>query len=89
MPHSRYTAEEVGRRGREIYETSIRDKVEAESKGKYLVVDIETGEYEIADDYLTPSDKLLAKRPEAALFALRIGYPAIGRIGGTFRPVKV
>lgn len=81
--HPRYTAEEVGRRAHEIYDRSIRNQVEREHRGRYLVLDIETEEYLIADDYLTPSTALLARRPEAALFAFRIGYPALGRMGGT------
>ena len=37
------TREEIAARGEEIYEAEIRSKVEAQYKGQYLVLDIETG----------------------------------------------
>lgn len=82
MPYSGYTTEEVSQRGRELYEHNIRPKVEAANRGKYLVLDILSGEYEIAEDDLIASDRLIAKKPDAVLFGLRIGYPAAYRLGG-------
>ena len=53
MPYARYTPEEVAPRGEGLYEQHIRAQVEAENQGKFLVVDIETGAYEIDEDDLT------------------------------------
>ncbi len=82
MPYSGYTTEEVGRLGRQLYEREIRPKVEPEHRGKFLVVDIRTGDYEIADDDLTASDRALAKHPDAVLYGVRIGAPVSYRLGG-------
>jgi hypothetical protein len=49
---------------------------------KALVIDIETGEYEIDDDGLAAAHRARAKHPDAALYAMRIGYPAYAKIGG-------
>jgi hypothetical protein len=76
MPYPGYTNEEVGRRGKEIYEKEIRSQVESQYHGRFLAVDILTGEYEIADSNLTAASRMLAKNPNAVLFGLRIGYPA-------------
>ena len=57
-----FTAEEITQRGEDLYERSIRAKVEGNTRSKYLVIDIETGDYEIGDDYLALSDLVLAKR---------------------------
>lgn len=80
MPYSGYTTEEVGQRGRALYERQIRDAVETEHRGKFLVVDITTGAFEIDDD-LSASERVLAKNPKAILYGLRIGYPAAYRVG--------
>jgi hypothetical protein len=82
MPYKGYTTEEVGRLGRELYERDIRPKVEKDNRGRYLVLDILTGQYEIADDDLIASDRLIEKKPDAILYGLRIGYPAAYRLGG-------
>ena len=81
MPYPGYTTEEVGRRGQALYEQQIRDKVETENEGKFLVLDITTGAYEIDEDDLVASDRLLAKYPRAVVYGLRIGYPSAYRLG--------
>ena len=82
MPDAKYSREEVAERGEAIYEHEIRTKVERESHGKYLVLDIETGEYEIDQDDLVATKRLMARCPDAVLYGLRIGYPAAYRLGG-------
>ena len=82
MPYANYSAEEVESRGEAIYAQQIRHKVEVEYKGKFLVVDIETGEYEIDDDDLKATKRAFAKRTDAVLYGLRIGYPTPYRLGG-------
>ena len=53
MPHARIPSEEIGRRGKELYETKIRPIVETdENIGKLISINIETGDYAIGDDLL-------------------------------------
>ena len=82
MPYASYSPQEVESRGEAIYQQELRERVEAEHKGKFLVVDIETGQYEIDEDDLQATRRALAKRPDAVLYGLRIGYPAAYRLGG-------
>ena len=81
MPHARYTADQIVRRGKELYEQQIRPRVEAGNDGKALVIDIETGDYELDTDDVAASHRLQAKHPGAALYAMRVGSAAFGRIG--------
>ena len=84
MPHPKFSGEEIGRRGEEIYERDLRAKVETEENiGKIISIDIETGEYEIDEDPLKAAKRLLAKRPEAAIYGTRIGYNAVYAVGGS------
>lgn len=46
----RYSKEEFARRGDAIYEKEILPKLGDKEVGKFLAIDIETGEYEIAAD---------------------------------------
>jgi hypothetical protein len=88
MPYARYTTEEVGIRGQALYDQKIRDTVEAKHHGRFLVLDITTGEYEIDDSDLVASKRALAKNPDAVLYGLRVGYPAAYRLGvGSTDPV--
>jgi hypothetical protein len=83
MGHPRFSVEEIGRLGQELYERQIRPRVETEQNiGRQIVIDIETGDYEIDDDGLAASQRLLAKHPDAALYGARIGYNAVYTLGG-------
>ena len=82
MPYSKYPPAEVEARGEEIYDQKIRPHVEAGNAGLYVVIDIETGAYEVDRDDLQATKRALAKRPEAVLYGVRIGYPAAYTLGG-------
>lgn len=47
MPHPRYSSHEIVERGQAFCEQQLRAQVEPGNIGKFLVIDIETGEYEI------------------------------------------
>ncbi len=64
-----------------LYDERIRARVEPDQNGKVLVIDIETGAYEVDDDGLAAADRIFTRRPEAALYMLRVGQPAMDRIG--------
>ena len=69
----RYSKEEFARRGDEIYERDLRPHVEAGNEGKFIVIDIETGAYEIDADELVASDRLLAHHPDAQVWLRQVG----------------
>lgn len=77
----RYSMEEFAQRGQTLYERDIRPLVETGNKGKIVAIDIETGEYELAEDTLTASDRLYARVPDAQIWCIRIGHRAVHRIG--------
>lgn len=80
------TNDEIDRRGQELYDQRIRPLVEIpENIGLQIVVDVETGEYEIDENGLEASHRLLSKHPGAALYGLRIGYNAVYTLGGVLR----
>jgi hypothetical protein len=82
----RYSKEEVAKRAREIYVREIRDKVEAGNRGKYLVIDIETGEYVLDEDEVTAMKRAASRYSPDTLYGMRIGFPTMGRIGARFTP---
>jgi hypothetical protein len=77
----RYSKEELARRGKELYESQIRQQVEANNAGKIVAIDIETGAFEVDEDTLAASDRLLARCPDAQTWFIRIGQGAVHRFG--------
>jgi hypothetical protein len=90
MPVSqpRFNANETVQRAKDLYEQRLRQKVEADHRGQYIAIDIDTGDYEIGSDYDVAAHTILFRKPDAAIGVLRIGYPAVGRIGGRVRPIQ-
>jgi hypothetical protein len=80
-PQPRYSKEEFARRGDQIYERDIRPRVEAGDEGKFVVIDIETGAYEIDEDELAASDRLVARNSDAQLWVMRVGSRYARRFG--------
>ena len=81
--------EEIAARGRALYEQKIRALVDTpENRGKVIVIDIDTADYVIDHEHLAAVDRARAKKPDAILYATRIGFGAMGRMGGRFVPVK-
>lgn len=76
MGHPRFNTDQIVTRGQEIYETQLLSKLEPEYIGKYLVIDIESGEYEIDDDDMSAALRAFRKKPDGARFEMRIGYRA-------------
>ncbi len=77
----RYPKEEFARRGNEIYERDIRHQVEADNKGKYVAIDIETGAWEMDASEIAAGDRLRLRVPDAQTWMLRVGYGYIRRFG--------
>ena len=83
MGQVRQNANEIANRGREIYEQHLRGLLEPENNGKFIVIDIETGEYEIDADDLAASMRAFNKRPEGVRYGMRIGYTSSGVLGSS------
>ena len=80
MGHPRFTADEIAARGRAIYDQRIRDAVEPQHMGKFLIIDIETGDYELDEDEFAASRRAHARHPDGAFFGMRVGYQTSGTI---------
>ena len=77
------SSNEIDRRGNAIYKTVLRTRVETpENIGKEIVIDVESGDFEIGDNGLAISHTVLARHPGAALLGLRIGYNAVYSLSG-------
>ena len=83
-------AEETARLGDEIYERDILPQVEADHFGEYVAIDIETGDWAIADTTRIAVDRLRAQRPDAVdVLCERVGYRALRSFGaGSLRRAR-
>jgi hypothetical protein len=78
---------EIARRGKALYERLVREDVEAggANEGRFLAIDVDSGDYEVADAALRAGAGLRRRRPDAAVYLMRVGRPTTFRLGGRFR----
>ena len=77
----RYSKEELARRGQELYDSGIRQKVEANNNGKIIAIDIETGYFEVNETIVSVTNLLFQKYPNAQPWIIRIGHRAVYHFG--------
>jgi hypothetical protein len=83
------SSEEVAKLPYQLYENRIRREVETEvNTGKMVIIDIETGEYEVDEAGIKAARNLYAKNPYARLFGIRIGYNVAASLGGVMERVS-
>jgi hypothetical protein len=63
-----------------MYEQQVRPLVEAGNRGKIVAIDIDTGAFELADNLVNAGNRLFARLPNAQVWYVRIGYPAVDRL---------
>ena len=64
--------------GKAMYETKIRHLVEPQETGKFMALDVATGDYEIHPSSLgLASEQLRMRHPDAIIHSVRIGHPTV------------
>ena len=75
--------EETARLGKEIYERDIRPLVESDHRGQVVAIDVDSGDYAIADTASVAAKRLRARRPDAGVWLMRVGYRTLRHFGGS------
>ena len=83
MGHPNFSKEEIAARGKALYEQTLRGKIEANNLDKFIIIDVETGDYEIDSDDFAASDRAHQKHPNGAFYGMRIGRRSSGTIGAS------
>jgi hypothetical protein len=88
MRDGNFTTEEVVQLVREIYDREVRAQVETSHDGEFVVVDVTTGAWEVDEDDVAASERVLTKNSEAVLYFARVGRRAAYRLGHRAGPAS-
>jgi predicted nucleic acid-binding Zn-ribbon protein len=86
-PH--YSKEEFARQGDELYEHKVRPNIDRNDEGKFVVINIDTGDYEIDIDELDAYDRLIARHPESQVWVMQVGSRYARRFGPPYESVAI
>jgi len=82
MSEQSLTPDNIVEQGEKIYEERIRDTLTDEDKGKFVVIDVISGAFAIAEDDITASDALVQEGScGETLYGLRVGHQTAYKIG--------
>lgn len=73
---------------RKLYERDIRAQVEPEHNGQLIVIDLDTGGFEVDADDMVAFERASQRFPGGRLFALRVGRRVAYRIGAAHPATK-
>jgi hypothetical protein len=78
---STFRPEELARLGGDIFRKRVQPTLRPEDDGKYVAIDVLSGEFEIDEDDYTAFARLRSKLPSADIWLERAGFPTTCRIG--------
>jgi hypothetical protein len=76
------SSDEIADLGDQIYEEWIKPGLTQSDIGKFVHIDVNSGEFEIDDDDITGDIQLRTRIPEAVIYTVRVGYSATYFFGG-------
>ncbi|HTK75884.1 MAG TPA: hypothetical protein VL371_11545 [Gemmataceae bacterium] len=75
------TPEDLARLGADVFDRRVRRALRPEDDGKFVAIDVVTGEYEVDGDDYAAVARLRARVPAADVWLARAGSPTTYRIG--------
>lgn len=68
---------EIVRRGEEIYQNELREKLEKEYLGKFVAIEINSKNYFLGETQIEATEKARKKFPDKVTYLIKIGFPAV------------
>ena len=81
METTKHSLSELADLGADIFDRQIRSSLRPEDDGKFVAIDVTTGEYEIDEDDYTAVMRLRSRQSEADIWLMRAGSPAAYKMG--------
>jgi hypothetical protein len=77
----RRSPQELARLGGEIFDLHIKPSLVADDDGKFVAIDVNSGDHEINEDDYAAISRLRARKPGAEVWLIRAGRKTAYRIG--------
>lgn len=77
---NRRSPEDVARLGAEVFDRRVQPALGDEDDGKFVAIDVGTGDYELDEDDYAAVTRLRGRQPAAEIWLGRVGQPAAYRM---------
>lgn len=76
----------VAEKGQEIYDAKLKQELEAKEIGRFVAIDVVSGNYFLGDSILEAVELARDRYPGRLVHTVRVGYPGVfemgSRVGG-------
>lgn len=76
--------QQVAEEGEKIYTEQLKTKLEREHIGKFVAIDVVSGEYFLGDDILAALEKARNKYPDRVFHTIKIGSQGVFKLGSLY-----
>ncbi|MEX2213949.1 MAG: hypothetical protein WD768_07465 [Phycisphaeraceae bacterium] len=80
QPPTDEEAATMQQRAEEWFEKSIRTQLDMSRPHDFLVIDVETGDFEVAEREQEAAERLRGRRPDARIWCRKVGSPYARRV---------
>ena len=82
-----YSVHEIETLADAIYRERVHPDLDSVENGTFVVIDVESADFEIGDEDTVATRLLLERRPTAVTYAIRVGHrAAYSHLGGFLSP---
>lgn len=72
----------MARKAEELFASKIEPLVRGKAQSDYLLIDVNSGDFEVDADEMAAAQRLRSRQPEALVWMRRVGSPFGRRLGG-------
>ena len=71
------SAKRLAEAGQKMYEQKLRRKLETQYTGKFVAIEVGSGDYFVGDTLHEALEKGRKKYPESVFYSVKVGFPAV------------
>lgn len=75
------TPEQVAEKGQQIYKDKLKAILEPKDRGKFVIIEVESGDYFVADSMIDALSKAKEKYPNKVFHTIKVGFDGIFKMG--------
>jgi hypothetical protein len=82
MPTTQRSLNELAALGGDIFDRQVRPTLRPEDNGKFVAIDIETGEYELDKNEMKAAERLRKRVADPQIWSVHVTLGRLHRFGG-------
>jgi hypothetical protein len=88
MTNESLTPEQVAVKGERIYQEKLKTVLEPSEIGKFVAIEVESGDYFVGESIIDAIQQARAKYPDKLVHTIKVGYEGVFKMGSYSRKLS-